>query len=170
MNGLNRQMRRLEARQKANYEERKYRFTLKHMVKATRGGGVDTVRAYLDVFNTVPIDDYKFVIKPDAAYFAMYDERGRLHNDQGPAQIFTVYSKTTPGVLIWYQHGVIHREGAPAIIKKNGTEKWYRNGVLHREDGPAIYNKVKGIEMYYKDGVQVDRLEVIPTREPDEVD
>jgi hypothetical protein len=33
--------------------------------------------------------------------------------------------------------GVRHREGGPACVYVNGTEKWYREGKRHRDDGPA---------------------------------
>ena len=38
----------------------------------------------------------------------------------------------------WYKNGLIHREGGPAIIHRDGWECWSRNGQVHREDGPAI--------------------------------
>ncbi len=33
--------------------------------------------------------------------------------------------------------GVRHREGGPACVYVNGTEKWYREGKRHRDEGPA---------------------------------
>lgn len=50
-----------------------------------------------------------------------------------------VESEVKFGDQIWYnQDGKIHRDGAPAVIGEDGTEKWFQNGVRHREDGPAI--------------------------------
>lgn len=39
---------------------------------------------------------------------------------------------------LWYRDGVLHREGAPAIIYTDGTVEWWFDGERHREDGPAI--------------------------------
>jgi hypothetical protein len=39
----------------------------------------------------------------------------------------------------YYNCGVLHRRGGPAVIYSNGCEEWYENGILHREDGPAQY-------------------------------
>lgn len=36
------------------------------------------------------------------------------------------------------KHGMIHREGGPAIVYPNGMQCWYRNGKLHRDDSFAI--------------------------------
>jgi hypothetical protein len=47
-----------------------------------------------------------------------------------------------------------HREGAPACVYVNGTEKWYRDGLRHRDDGPAaIYPD--GRELWFIEGVRV---------------
>jgi hypothetical protein len=45
---------------------------------------------------------------------------------------------TEQGDLIWMRSDLVtHRDGGPAVILADGTQKWYRNGYLHREDGPA---------------------------------
>jgi hypothetical protein len=49
---------------------------------------------------------------------------------------------------------VRHREGGPACVYVNGTEKWYRHGLRHRDDGPAaIYPD--GRRIWFVDGVKV---------------
>lgn len=46
---------------------------------------------------------------------------------------------TTGFQRIWRKNGVMHRDGAPALVECNGfwREKWFQNGKLHRTDGPA---------------------------------
>lgn len=40
---------------------------------------------------------------------------------------------------MWYQEGVHHREGKPAVVGDKGSEMWYSNGMISRTDGgPAI--------------------------------
>jgi len=79
---------------------------------------------------------------------------GKLHRDDGPAlehQHYHTYYRA------WYQHGLHHREGGPAVEKSTSINKWiklwYRNGRLHREDGPAI-EKSNGTKMWYLNGYQ----------------
>lgn len=50
----------------------------------------------------------------------------------------------------WHKEGILHREGAPAVIVNNGGEYWYKEGKLHREDGPAA--KWAGVELWYVNG------------------
>jgi hypothetical protein len=59
------------------------------------------------------------------------------------------------GVLEWRDdQGRLHREGAPACVYVNGTEKWYRNGLRHRNGGPAaIYPD--GRRIWFEDGRKV---------------
>ena len=54
---------------------------------------------------------------------------------------------------IWYQNGLIHRDGdKPAIINSNGDKYWYKNGKMHRdEDNPAIIF-TNGEKKWYKNG------------------
>lgn len=57
-----------------------------------------------------------------------------------------------------------HREGAPAVILADGTERWYFYGALHREDGPASYDK-KGKPMYRIKGQKVPAMKVTKDKE-----
>lgn len=60
--------------------------------------------------------------------------------DNDPPDLEVVTSKSDRR---WYRNGVLHRDGAPAIVGYNGVdpyEHWYQNGLLHRVDGPAIVN------------------------------
>ncbi len=54
----------------------------------------------------------------------------------------------------WYQHGKLHRDGAPAIINK-GNQEWYQNGLLHRDGGPAIIY-TNGKQGWYQHGEYID--------------
>lgn len=65
------------------------------------------------------------------------------------------------GTQGWYldaQCTILHREGAPALVKPNKYAEWYANGVLHREDGPAsIVGPDFGAPTYqawYRNGVR----------------
>ncbi len=59
------------------------------------------------------------------------DEHGELHRDDGPAMI------KTDGTQQWYQHGLLHRDDGPAVIYANGAQEWYQRDEWHRDDGPA---------------------------------
>lgn len=54
------------------------------------------------------------------------------------------------------QGGKVHREGAPAVTRTDGSmEEWYKHGLLHREDGPAVTTvdaKGNKIEKFFLDG------------------
>jgi len=43
------------------------------------------------------------------------------------------------GSMYWRnKDGQMHREGAPAITWRDGSEFWYLYGFLHKLDGPAV--------------------------------
>ena len=43
------------------------------------------------------------------------------------------------GNTFWYnEKGKLHRENGPAIEWSGGSKRWYINDKLHREDGPAV--------------------------------
>jgi hypothetical protein len=44
---------------------------------------------------------------------------------------------------------VLHREGAPALIREDGRETYYRMGKLHREGGPA-HTTADGIIQFWE--------------------
>jgi len=62
------------------------------------------------------------------------------------------------GVLIrapyraWYQRGVPHRHGGPAIECEDGSRYWLWCGVYSRDDGPAV-ERADGSTAWYRDGV-----------------
>ncbi len=77
------------------------------------------------------------------------DIDGKFHREDGPAII------KTDGSYAWFFHGVIHRNGGPAIESilpnnlselytknniKHQTKKteWFNQGFKHRIDGPAV--------------------------------
>lgn len=77
---------------------------------------------------TILINDQKY---------ATYDKDLKLHSyDDAPAEI-TWNAKYDELKLVWYIHGVVHREkDLPSIIdrraKKEVLEKYYWHGVIHR--------------------------------------
>lgn len=40
-------------------------------------------------------------------------------------------------------------QGAPAVVKNDGTRKWYRAGMLHNSKGPAVIKANGDVEYYY---------------------
>lgn len=64
--------------------------------------------------------------------FKVYDDQGRLHNENGPA----VVHYHTNGLIkkaSYYIHGVLHNVNGPAVIYYDDkytpiVEKWYING------------------------------------------
>lgn len=60
---------------------------------------------------------------------------GFIHRDGAPAVIN--YGHEEDAFEEWWQHGLRHRVGGPAIEAYNVC-KWFQHGLLHREDGPAI--------------------------------
>jgi hypothetical protein len=57
------------------------------------------------------------------------------------------------GSVLYFEDGVRHRDGGPAVTCPNGYKSWYRRGLSHRIDGPAIEWPSGGKE-YWLDGVQ----------------
>lgn len=73
------------------------------------------------------------VILEDGSHF--FHTCGQLHRTDGPAVV-----DKKRNILAWYQHGVLHRDGAPAFIKKlkNGRliMVWMRQGFPVNTNGP----------------------------------
>lgn len=63
------------------------------------------------------------------------DEDGLHHSFNGESAWID-----SEGTEMWLNHGLLHREGAPAEIWANGWVEWYINDDHHREDGPCIYS------------------------------
>ena len=111
-------------------------------------------------------DDVYCLIHSDPAYQVLYqlsgetppcclkdiarhmDEHGRLHRDDGPAQIWP------DGSQYWYQHGNLHRDDGPAWIWPHGKQQWYQHGMRHREDGPAVIEP-NGTQQWFWYGKEV---------------
>ena len=53
---------------------------------------------------------------------------GRIHNDSGPAVIFS------DGSTQYYQHGHLHRTDGPAIKTNDGIIRWFLNGTEYKFD------------------------------------
>ncbi len=68
----------------------------------------------------------------DGTYYQCWRKNNRHHRDGGPAIIYG------DGTQKWYQNGMYHRDDGPAIIYAGGRREWYCNGKLHRDDGPAL--------------------------------
>jgi hypothetical protein len=92
-------------------------------------------------------------------------QNGKLHRENGPAKEFVngrkewwwngkLHRVDGPAIetadnsyQAWHYHGLLHRDGQPAIIERtdneNGEfkEQWWHWGQLHREDGPAYIDE-----------------------------
>lgn len=78
-----------------------------------------------------------------------YLVNGKLHRVDGPAWIHAV------GRQSWWQNGLYHREGGPAIIGVKGIrQEWWIHGIRHREDGPAIIDRNK--QSWYLKGNKIN--------------
>ncbi len=51
---------------------------------------------------------------------------------------FTGKALLEDGSIAYFEHGKIHRDGAPARVLQDGTRLWYSKDKLHREGGPAV--------------------------------
>jgi len=73
---------------------------------------------------------------------------------QKPSLYFREFSPQVSGCFhdcdfrIWVRRGKIHRDGAPAVIRPDGSELWFIMDELHRLDGPAI-TEADGTEVWY---------------------
>ena len=82
------------------------------------------------------------------------DDQGRLHSfDDQPAQLLP------SGQERWYRHGVLHRDGGPAIVHANGSTKWYQDGRRHRDGGLPAAEYASGLRKWHDHGrlVRVER-------------
>ena len=48
----------------------------------------------------------------------------------------TVEGITAYGAQEWYQNGLLHRGGGPAVIYADGRKVWYENGAYIRSERP----------------------------------
>ncbi len=77
-----------------------------------------------------------------------YNKKGKYHNDNGPAVIWTNGDKE------WYMNGIRHRIDGPAIEWEiECYVEWWFNGELHREDGPAVEAQ-NGLKLWYINNMQ----------------
>lgn len=74
-----------------------------------------------------------------------FDEKGLLHGGKD------VYGDGQPAIEMpnghaeWWEHGEIHREGAPAVITQYGEwEEWWNRGTLVeiRQNGTTVHKEV----------------------------
>lgn len=96
-----------------------------------------------------------------------FNQEGIIHSDDGPAIIGRSSMNPDAFLNAWYQNGVLHRLGQPAVDASNVTDsrgmsvqEWYQNGVRHRERGPAAIQTYRGLsgpfrerEEWYSDGL-----------------
>jgi hypothetical protein len=99
---------------------------------------------------------------PTNALFIRYCVNGENHRDAAEGPAVVQIDKVTGATLEEYwRNGVLHRDGAPAIIDRihccfgGVTEMWFRDGQLHRGDGPAqvCRDGEYRFEHWYVDGV-----------------
>lgn len=91
----------------------------------------------------------------DRTYY--YDKDLNRHRDDGPAI-------EDEDIQVYYKHGVIHREGAPASINRSydvPLEEWYIDGRLHREDGPAVSGGHYEKPEYYLKGKKLSKRDFL---------
>lgn len=55
-----------------------------------------------------------------------------LHREGAPAV------ERADGTVEWWVNGQLHRDGGPAVIRSDDTVFWYRRHLCHRDDGPAV--------------------------------
>ena len=82
-----------------------------------------------------------------------YESGGRTgrHRDYDlPAAIDTV-----DGTMGWWQHGQVHRVGAPAIVGVDGYREWREQGKLHRIGGPAYVDPSMGVCEWWLRGIEI---------------
>ena len=87
----------------------------------------------------------------DSGGMLLYWKDGKLHRDDGPAVIFPQTNYYSSNCRSWYQNGVRHRVGGPAVEYNDGRQLYYFRGKLHRLDGPA-----KCGSMLYPGGIRHD--------------
>ena len=56
------------------------------------------------------------------------------------------------GTKSWYQHGKLHRIGAPAVEYANGSKHWYLHGKRHREDDAPAIDNISGRKEWWLHG------------------
>lgn len=87
-------------------------------------------RQYFDVFGRHCKDWYSngavFRSATSDGSVFWFDELGRLHRKDGPAQ------ELADGTNVWFQEGDTHRVGGPAIEYANGLTLWIDHGRLVR--------------------------------------
>jgi hypothetical protein len=67
-------------------------------------------------------------IKKEYTHYIEYrNEKGQLHNDNGPA------IEWNDGTREWWINGKRHREDGPADEYPNGFKFWYLNGIEYFE-------------------------------------
>jgi hypothetical protein len=49
--------------------------------------------------------------------------KGKLHNEDGPAEEFA------NGTKCWFINDQLHNENGPAIVLNNGLKRWFLSGV-----------------------------------------
>lgn len=62
------------------------------------------------------------IIYKDDAGRSWHNNKGQLHNENGPAWV------ETNGAKAWYLNGDLHRTDGPAIEWSDGGKEWHING------------------------------------------
>lgn len=94
------------------------------------------------------------VIEETENQVSIKNNRGELHNENGPAYIYDEGKEDKDfanGRISFYKDNKKHREDGPAHINSNGYKAWWINGQRHREDGPAVIYSSKNEEYFLND-------------------
>lgn len=92
------------------------------------------------------------VIRNHHGRYAFDRESRVVHRDGGPAIVLR------NGAKFWFIKGQRHREDGPAIEGLYGYKAWYNKGKRHRVDGPAVIDGYGELRWYLK-GVQKTKEE-----------
>jgi hypothetical protein len=104
---------------------------------------------YLDIYRHIAstsVSAYRSMLAvPEFARSTLNSARWQRH-----FTVQTVLSDRTE----WRLCGLLHYDGAPAVVYACGRQDWYQHGKLHRDGAPAIVRANTTVE-YWQHGVYV---------------
>ncbi len=73
---------------------------------------------------------FKKYKKADSVVCVMF--KGKNKYFYRDSQLFRVEYES--GIICWYENGVRHRNGGPAVVYPDGSKKWFRHGKFLRKE------------------------------------